>query len=181
MLFYFYAMKPKHGRQAQFTKEIKGNSMCNITSSESFCSLPWSHSLKLNTKMSYRFLDFTTCVQDIEKLLVSFQRPLLESVTLSPSQFMLRHWTTSFRPLSHLHCFTEAITMQGVNRAEGTQWLKPGCHMELEMRVLTCTKCLDKMTCRLGRFSSPRVVNLKDTCRNTEREGGEGFTGIYLD
>ena len=40
--------------------------------------------------------------------------------------FMLRHSATSFRPLSHLHCFTEATTMQGVNRARGSRGWNQG-------------------------------------------------------
>lgn len=33
---------------------------------------------------------------------------------------VLGHSATSFRPLSHLYCFTEATTIQGVNSAKGS-------------------------------------------------------------
>lgn len=34
---------------------------------------------------------------------------------------VLRHSATSFRRLFHLHCSTEATTMQGVNSAKGSR------------------------------------------------------------
>lgn len=42
------------------------------------------------------------------------------SAGISLSVSVLKHTATSFRPLSHLYCFTETTTMQGVNRAKGS-------------------------------------------------------------
>lgn len=51
--------------------------------------------------------------------------------------------------------------------------MESGCHVRLEIRVLMCSTREIPTKRHVDRVVFPYVVILKDTCRNTEREGEE--------